>query len=137
MGDLHPVSSLRAQKTSYSWRWREYKNMEEWRTPGKQGPLQQLSKVHMTSQRLDQQKLSLHRYSPGPLHIYSSFQLSVFMGFLSMWTNGFLFLVPCLVLSFLCWVTSLALIWWFFLYLIIYLVMFGCWFLKACSFLMR
>ena len=48
-----------------------------------QGPLDQLSKAHMNSPRLKQQTQGLHGPGLVPLHIYYSFQLSIFKGHLS------------------------------------------------------
>lgn len=52
------------------------------------GPLNQLSKDHMISQRLKQQAQSLHWSKPGPLCIYYSFQLSVLWDLWTWWSTS-------------------------------------------------
>jgi hypothetical protein len=47
------------------------------------GPLNQLSKARMSSWELKQQAQEPPRSAPGPLHAYCSFQLSTFIGLLS------------------------------------------------------
>lgn len=51
----------------------------EWRTPGEQGSLNQLSNMHMNTQRLKQQTQGLYGSIPGPLPIHCSYQLSTFV----------------------------------------------------------
>jgi len=49
---------------------------------------------HMASQKLKQHAQGLDRSVTGPLRIHYGFQLSAFMGFLSVQANRFLILVP-------------------------------------------
>lgn len=68
-----------------------------------QEPLNQLNKADITSQRLKQSEQSLHGSPRGSLHLNYSFQLSVFMGLLGVWTSGPLILVSSFGLFSFCW----------------------------------
>ena len=54
-------------------KWRDCEIQRGWKTPEEQDPLNQLSKVHMSSQKLRQQAQGLHGSVPGPLSIYYDF----------------------------------------------------------------
>lgn len=56
---LNGIPPLRAQATLQSWRQKEWKIKMGWRTPGEQGPLNQLRKVYKNSQWLKQQEQGL------------------------------------------------------------------------------
>ena len=60
------------------------------------GPLNQLIKAHMSSQRKKQQTQGLSGSAPGSLCIYYSFQLSIYTRLLSVWMSGSLILVSLL-----------------------------------------
>ena len=97
LGDyIHQISPLRSQETSKKRRQKGYKTQTGWRVPVGQCCLNHLSKSNVNSQRLMEQAQGLHRSTPGPLCIHDSFQFSIFMGFLSVWMNGSLILVPAL-----------------------------------------
>jgi hypothetical protein len=63
-----------------------------------------MKQAHRNSQSLKQQAQALHWSAPGPLHIYCSFQLSIFMGLLSVGIGGSLTLIPALGKFYFCWV---------------------------------
>lgn len=48
---------FRAQGTNEKGRWKESKSQRRWKTPGVQGPLNQLIKANMSSQRLKKQRI--------------------------------------------------------------------------------
>lgn len=56
-----------------------------WRTPSKQGLLNQLSKGRMNSQILELPGQGLHMSAPGPLHLQHSSASRVLKGFLGLW----------------------------------------------------
>lgn len=48
-----------------------------WITPGKQGSLNELSKVHMSSERLKQKAQGLHGLAPGSLYLLQLFTYEI------------------------------------------------------------
>lgn len=64
-------------------------------------PLNQLSKGHMSSQTLKRQAQTQHGSAPGPLNVYHSFQLSVFMRFMIVRSSGSLTVMSALEIIFL------------------------------------
>lgn len=77
--------------------WKECKSQMGWRTPGEHAHPNQLGKAHLSWQRLTQQAQDLRRSADGPWRACYSFQLSVIMGLLSVWTRGSLIPVSALV----------------------------------------
>ena len=114
------------------------KDQSRWKTPGEQGSLNQSNKAHMNSQRVMQKAWDLQGSVSGPLRIYCSFQLSIFMEFLSVWTSGTLILVPALrdlLLLLGCLVQPWCDGFCFCFFIVFYFVIFGCYLLEACFFL--
>lgn len=64
-------------------------------------PFESISRVHMSSQRLNQQAEDLHGSTLSLLHIYYSFSLCIFMGLWTMRMNGSLTLVSGLSIFYL------------------------------------
>ena len=78
------IKSLHSRLRKYHKRERRTSvRARRWKTPGEQGPLNQLCIAHMNSERLKQQALSMHELVPCSLCTYYSFQFSVLMGILS------------------------------------------------------
>lgn len=73
IGGLHQIPALKAQEVLGKRKQKDCKSHREWRTPGEQGPLNQLSRLYMSLQILRQQAPGLHRSVPGFLWIYYSF----------------------------------------------------------------
>jgi hypothetical protein len=120
---------------------KEYTSQRGWRIPEKQGHLSQLSKAHMNLRNGNSKSRASMCSAPGPLHIYCSFHISIFMKPLTMGKSGFLILVIPLGALF-CWVAYprldmfIFVLFWVFLlfYLVImYFVMFSCYFLETFS----
>jgi hypothetical protein len=72
-----------------------------WRTLGLQGPLNELSREHMSSQKLNHQGQGLHGSAPDPFPIDHSYSLNIFMGLLTVITGGSLTTFPDLLMLFL------------------------------------
>jgi hypothetical protein len=63
------IPSLRAQRILRKRGHKDCESQSSWMTSREQGPLNQLSKVHITSQKLKQQVRGLQGSAPGPLCI--------------------------------------------------------------------
>ena len=59
MGDLQ-ISPFTAQEVLRKRRWKYWRSQRGWTTPGEQGALDQLSKIHTSLQRWKQQAQGLH-----------------------------------------------------------------------------
>lgn len=102
MGYLHQIPPpLRAQGTWRKRSQKEHTSQRGWKTLGEQGPLNQQSKAHRSSQRLKQQTWDLHESALGPLYLDYSCQLSIFMEFLTVRMSGTLTRGPALLTLFL------------------------------------
>lgn len=137
---LHQISPLRVQWRPWKRRWKEYNSQRGWRTPRECGLLNQLSKAYKNAQKLKQQTQSLQKSAPGPPLRYYSFHFCTFMGLLSVWMSESLIFVSSLgALSFVlvCLVQLQYDGFCFLLFITLYSLMFCCYLLEACSFLMR
>lgn len=133
MGCLHQILSLWAQETLQKIRQKEYKSQRVWRIPKEQGPINQLTKAHMSSKRLSQQAQGLHQSTSGPLHICYSSHFNTFMELLNVCMRG---VSDSCALSWVCF-PSVGLscqcddLWFILLYFILLYLP------QACSFLVR
>lgn len=137
IGCLYQIPHLRTQGTPWKKSYKECKIQSARRTPGEQSQLKKLSKTHMSSQRLKQQRKNIHGSTPGPLFI--AFNLAFSWDFWICELVGLWLLCPLLgffhLLSCLLWLQCDTFL--FYLVYFIFLFMFSCYLLLACSFLTR
>jgi hypothetical protein len=81
------IPPLRAQGIPQKRRQEECESQKGWRTPGEQGPVNQLSRAHINSQRLRRHAQGMHG-SPQVLCLYIKASSLVFKGFLSVRMSG-------------------------------------------------
>lgn len=137
IGCLYQIPHLRTQGTPWKKSYKECKIQSARRTPGEQSRLKKLSKTHMSSQRLKQQRKNIHGSTPGPLFI--AFNLAFSWDFWICELVVLWLLCPLLgffhLLSSLLWLQCDTFL--FYLVYFILLFMFSCYLLLACSFLTR
>jgi hypothetical protein len=69
LGGLEQITPLRAQGVFWKRRQKDFKSQRGWRKTREQGPLNQLSKIHMSQKRLKQQAQGLNEYTGSLLEI--------------------------------------------------------------------
>ena len=75
---------------------------------------------HLSTLFMSHPTQGLHGSAPCPLHIYYSFQVSIFTRLLSVWMSRYLIPMPSLRLFSFCWFVFPVSLWWFLSYLSIF-----------------